>query len=74
VLNSADSGSDIDLIVIAPEFDIPKSRKLVTQLWLATPEVHAPIEPVACGEVAWETDDWQPLLEITRREGNEIRL
>ena len=43
--------SDIDLVVIAPQFDRP-NRKLIDCLWelrLATPETWR-IEPIACGE------------------------
>jgi predicted nucleotidyltransferase len=71
---TGDQGSDIDLIVLAPEFDTDKSDDLVSELWLATPEADAPIEPIPCGELEWETDDSQPLYEIARREGIEISI
>lgn len=71
---TADEWSDIDLIVLAPEFDIEKTHKMVHEMWLARGEMNAPIEPIACGEEEWETDDSRPILEIARREGIEVSL
>ena len=64
--------SDIDVVVIAPEFDKPHDMALVEQLWIATREADSRIEPIPCGENEWETDDGRPILEIARREGIEI--
>jgi len=64
--------SDIDLVVIAPEFDQPYTIELVKRLWRATAAADNRIEPIACGEREWETDDARPVLEIARREGIEI--
>lgn len=64
--------SDIDLIVVAREFDGLRDRKMVEQLWIATSEADIRIEPIACGERQWMEDDGTPILEIARREGIEI--
>lgn len=76
--------SDIDIVVIPPEFDLPAGpegaragpdpaartrRALVTKLWELTADVDSRIEPVACGEREWETDDGRTILEVARREG-----
>jgi len=61
--------SDIDLVVIAPEFDGPKEIKLIEKLWQATIPADNRIEPIPCGEKEWETDQSRPILEIARREG-----
>ncbi len=60
--------SDIDLIVIAPEFDGSRELSLVKGLWRATDSDNR-IEPIPCGEQEWETDQGRPILEIARREG-----
>ena len=65
----ADEWSDIDLVVIAPEFDGPRELTLVEKLWLATASADNRIEPIPCGEREWETDGSRPILEIARREG-----
>ena len=65
----ADEFSDIDLIVIAPEFDGPREMTLVEKLWQATSSADNRIEPIPCGEQEWETDQCRPILEIARREG-----
>ena len=64
----ADEYSDIDLIVIAPEFDGSREISLVKGLWQATAGDNR-IEPIPCGEHEWETDQSRPVLEIARREG-----
>jgi predicted nucleotidyltransferase len=66
--------SDIDLIVIAPEFDGEKQRVHVSGLWRLTAHTDSRIEPVPCGVEEWEVDDGRPVLEIARREGVEISL
>jgi len=60
--------SDIDLVVIAPEFDGSRELSLVKGLWRATAG-DSRIEPIPCGEQEWETDQCRPILEIARREG-----
>jgi predicted nucleotidyltransferase len=63
--------SDIDLIVIAPEFDGRRDFSLIESLWLAR-RIDSRIEPIPCGEKEWETDETRPILEIARREGITI--
>jgi predicted nucleotidyltransferase len=63
--------SDIDLVVIAPEFDGKRDFSLIESLWLAR-EIDSRIEPIPCGEKEWETDESRPILEIARREGITI--
>ncbi len=65
----ADEFSDIDLVVIAPEFDGPRELTLIEKLWLATASADNRIEPIPCGEREWETDQGRPIIEIARREG-----
>ena len=65
--------SDIDLIVIAPEFDGTCELSLIEKLWQATLSADNRIEPIACGEKEWETDESRPILEIARREGIVIQ-
>ncbi len=60
--------SDIDLVVIAPEFDGRRDILLVKALWRATAS-DSRIEPIPCGEKEWESGDGRPILEIARREG-----
>jgi hypothetical protein len=66
-----DQWSDIDVIVIAPEFDGRREVSLIKSLWRAT-EADSRIEPIPCGEREWETDESRPILEIARREGITI--
>jgi predicted nucleotidyltransferase len=61
--------SDIDLVVIAPEFDSRRDHEAVMSLWRTRTAVDDRIEPIACGELEWEGDDGRPILTIARREG-----
>jgi predicted nucleotidyltransferase len=61
--------SDIDLVVIAPEFDGKREIEMVKRLWRATISADNRIEPIPCGEREWEVDQTRPILEIARREG-----
>ena len=61
--------SDIDLIVIAPEFDGPREVTLIETLWQVTASADNRIEPIPCGELEWENDQSRPILEIARCEG-----
>lgn len=64
----ADEFSDIDLIVIAPEFDGNRQIQLLKNLWKATSADNR-IEPVPCGKEEWANDHSRPILEIARNEG-----
>jgi predicted nucleotidyltransferase len=69
---TADEWSDIDVIVVAPEFDESRALALVEKLWLATEAADNRVEPIPCGQREWETDGSRPILEIARREGLEV--
>ncbi len=65
----ADQYSDIDLVVIAPEFDAERDFDTIKNLWETTLLADNRIEPVPCGEQEWESGDGRPIIEIARREG-----
>ncbi len=65
----ADEWSDIDIVVIAREFDGTPDRRLVDKLWVLSARTDSRIEPIPCGEKMWETEDGSPILEMARREG-----
>jgi predicted nucleotidyltransferase len=68
-MGRADQDSDIDLVVIAPEFDGRRDIDMVKDLWHATLHADIRIEPIPCGEKEWDSGDGRPILEIARREG-----
>jgi len=67
-LGTASEHSDIDLVVIAPEFDASKDISLVKALWHAA-SVDTRIEPIPCGELEWQKEEGRPILDIARRDG-----
>jgi predicted nucleotidyltransferase len=68
----ANEFSDIDLVVIAPEFDGTRTVPLVKALWRATIADNR-IEPIPCGEKEWVTNQSRPILEIARKDGVIIK-
>jgi predicted nucleotidyltransferase len=64
--------SDIDLLVISPDYDNLVSRDKIDQLWETAAKVDSRIEPIACGTDCWAKDDSNPIIEIARQEGQQI--
>ena len=72
--NSAHADSDIDLVVLAPEFDGKRDRRLTDILWELRAVTDSRVEPIGVGERQWEEDDETPIIEIARNEGVEVQL
>lgn len=66
---NAGKSSDIDLLVVAPELEPPRSIARVKKLWRAASMSDNRIEPNPCGVKEWQTGDDRPLLEIVKKEG-----
>ncbi|MBI2432471.1 MAG: nucleotidyltransferase domain-containing protein [Candidatus Hydrogenedentes bacterium] len=66
--------SDIDLVVVSRRFDEAKDREDIYKLWRVAAETDSRIEPIACGERAWQEDDSSIIIEVARREGEKITL
>mgnify|MGYP001592736796 CR=1 FL=1 len=66
--------SDIDLLVVSPHFDGVRRRDDVNLLWRLAARSDCRIEPIPCGERQWSEDDVSPIIEIARREGEEVPL
>ena len=68
----ADSDSDVDILVIAPEFDGRRDRAQIDLLWTLRARTDSRIEPITVGERQWRDDDSSAIIEIARREGQAI--
>lgn len=64
--------SDIDLLVISPQFDGMKDRSAVNLLWRVAARTDSRIEPIPCGSRQWRDDDSSAIIEIARREGEVL--
>jgi len=64
--------SDVDILVIAPEFDEPYDKSRVDLLWALRAQTDSRIEPIAVGERQLQSDNASVLLEVARREGQVI--
>jgi len=69
---TADEWSDIDLLVIAPQFDDMRDRSGINLLWRVAARIDSRIEPIACGSRQWREDDSSAILEIARRQGEVL--
>ncbi len=65
--------SDIDLLVVSPQFDNMKDRTLLNLLWQTTSRTDSRIEPIPCGSRQWQHDNTNAIIEIARREGEVLR-
>lgn len=70
----ADEWSDIDLLVVSPRFDNQRNRQDVDMLWRLAARSDSRIEPIPCGERQWLEDNSSAIVEIARREGEQIQL
>jgi predicted nucleotidyltransferase len=72
VKGRADKWSDIDVIVVAPQYDAGIRHDDAALLWRLAAKVDSRIEPIPCGERQWVEDDSRAIIEIARREGQRI--
>ena len=70
---TAHEWSDIDLLVVSPQFDDMKDRSTIKLLWRLTAGVDSRIEPIPCGSRQWREDDGSAVIEIARQEGEILR-
>ncbi|SNB44639.1 nucleotidyltransferase domain-containing protein [Geobacter sp. DSM 9736] len=68
----ADEWSDIDLLVVSPQFDDMKDRSEINRLWRIAARVDSRIEPIPCGSRQWRDDDSSAIIEIARKEGKVL--
>ena len=66
--------SDIDILVVSPQFDDAYSRSKIDVLWKVAAKIDSRIEPVPCGCKQWEEDDVSVIIEVARREGYVVHL
>jgi predicted nucleotidyltransferase len=64
--------SDIDVLLLSPAFD-DATWEQEGLAWEIAQAIDWRIEPVLCGEVFYEKEDWHPLVDTVKREGFEIR-
>ena len=70
----ADSWSDIDLLVVSPQFDSLRERDDINLLWRIAARTDSRIEPISVGERQYQEDDSSAIIEIARREGQIVTL
>lgn len=66
--------SDIDVLVVSPRFDEARRREDFNLLRRIAARTDSRIEPLPCGENQWLEDDASAIIEVARREGEEIPI
>jgi predicted nucleotidyltransferase len=66
--------SDIDVLVVSPRFDAAHRREDFNLLRRIAARTDSRIEPLPCGENQWLEDDVSSIIEVARREGEEISI
>lgn len=70
-----DKDSDIDLLIVSPQFDnTTDDDEFLAKLWLATEIVDFSIEPIGIGERFFCSGKFSPLLDLIKNKGVEIVL
>jgi predicted nucleotidyltransferase len=72
--DKANEWSDIDLLVVSPEYDSVRTIDDYERLWMYAARTDSRIEPIPVGERQYIEDDSNPVIEIARREGQIIPL
>jgi len=72
--STATEFSDIDLIVVSPDFDKKIKCRTIDKLWQIAGRTDHRIEPIPCGLERWEKDDYTPIIDIARNEGTIVKL
>jgi hypothetical protein len=72
VRGTAGPESDVDILVVAPEFDGALDQGYVDTLWMLRIRTDSRIEPFPVGERQWREDKASAIIEVARREGQEI--
>ena len=66
--------SDIDLLVVSPQFDDMQDRNSINLLWRLAARVDSRIEPIPCGSRQWRDDDASAIIELARRDGKLLLI
>jgi len=70
----ANKWSDIDLLVVSPKFDEPRTHVDYENLSIYAGRTDSRIEPIPVGEKQFKEDNSNMIIEIARREGQIIPL
>lgn len=68
----ASTWSDIDLLVVSPQHDSPRTHEDLNLLWRIAAREDSRIEPIPCGSKEWREDETSAIIEVARREGTEL--
>jgi len=72
VSGGTDEWSDIDVLVVAAQFDRDRRRADIDLLWRLAARIDSRIEPVPCGARQWDEDTSSAIIEIARRRGERV--
>lgn len=70
----ANKWSDIDVLVVSPKFDAPKTHRDYENLFIYAGRTDSRIEPIPVGEKQFAEDHSSMIIEIARREGQIIPM
>ena len=71
---NAHKWSDIDLLVVSPQYDKKRTTDDYESLWVFAGRTDSRIEPVPVGERQFKEDESNSIIIIARREGQIIPL
>ena len=71
-IGTANLDSDIDVMVVSPQFDNKIDSQWINQFWRIAARTDSRIEPIPCGKEQWQHDTASAIIEIARTEGQQI--
>lgn len=72
VTGQASNLSDIDLLVVSPDFDGKITRDIINKLWRIAARTDSRIEPIPCGQQQWQDNTSDAIIEIARKQGEKV--
>jgi len=69
--NTADENSDIDVMIVADNFD-ENDDLMIGKIWNLTRKINTKIEPFLIGAKKYKNDNSSPLINLVKTKGIEI--
>lgn len=70
--NNANEESDIDILLVSPQFETEDEEKILAKVWLSKIRTDNRIEPILINSVRFKNDDVSPLIGMVKEKGISI--
>ena len=67
--NQANSESDIDLLLVSPQFEDKDEESVLVKVWFSKIRIANRIEPILVNSNRFEKDDYSPIIALVKEQG-----